>query len=580
MKFLKAPGFWVTVIGLSVAFFVGRTINPTLLVEKIQLDVKINEEGQAYYIKREVPQILQNVIPVSESKLWPLLGERSNTLPTEESEIVEETKTIDGERVTHYYMLNPRSHYNYWSLLPAVIAVALCFITREPVTALAGGIVTGALLMQRYDLTGDVLIPTIGTSTGATILVLYLWFLGGLMGIWSKNGAALAFAEMVTKRFVRGPKTAKLVAWGLGVLFFQGGTMSTVLVGTTVRPVADKEKVSHEELSFIVDATASPIAVLLPFNAWPFYVQSFIYVGGAAFLATEASRITFFYQSIPLSFYAIFAVLFTFLMSIDKMPFISRTFKDAIKRSRETGQLDRPGAEPLLAKELENAKVPEGYKPNVIEFFIPILLIIGIAIGTYIFMGSSKILWGFGAGMLYAFLSTLIRGMSLKNVINGFTDGLKGVVYGSVILLLAITIGGISKAAGGGLYLVDLLGGSLPYWILPVALQILTMFIAFSTGTSFGTFAVTFPLAMPLAWALAGSAGIENAYLYMLVCFAAVINGSVYGDQCSPISDTTVLSSMATGCDLMDHVRTQIVPCSLAALLAATGWTIIVLVAV
>lgn len=579
MKILKAPGFWVTVIGLSLAFIIGRSINPTYLVEKIQLDVKLNENGEAYYIKRDNPEMLRDVISVSESKLWPLVGERTEILPTEESEVVEQTSTVDGETVTNYYKLNPKNHFGIWSLLPAAIAVALCFISREPVTALAGGIVAGALLMQQYDLTAAVLVPAIGTKTGATILILYLWFLGGLLGIWSRNGAALAFAEMVTKRFVRGPKTAKLVAWGLGVLFFQGGTMSTVLVGTTVRPVADKEKVSHEELSFVVDATASPIAVLLPFNAWPIYVQGFIYVSGVSFLATEADRVGFFFSSIPLSFYAIFAVLFTFLISIDKLPIISRTFKDAIKRSRETGQLDRPDAEPLLSKELESSNVPEGYKPHVIEFFMPIILIIGIAVGTYIHSGSPKILWGFGAGMLYAFLSTLLRGMSLRDTMHGLTGGLKGVVYGSVILLLALTIGGISKSAGSGLYLVDLLGETVPYWILPIVLQLLTMFIAFSTGTSFGTFAVTFPLAMPLAWAVAGSAGVENLYLYMLVCFAAVINGSVYGDQCSPISDTTVLSSMATGCDLMDHVRTQIYPCTIAAILAAIGWTTIVLVA-
>lgn len=573
MKFLRAPGFWVTSIGLLLSLIVGLQTKPTWVVEKTELHVHEDDAGQHYYLHQEAPQPLDTVVDSSESMLWPHLGQNQSELPSYDPEIVSLREVVKGKEVRQYYRLIPSSHYGIWSLLPAVVAVALCFITREPVTALAGGVVAGALLMGRFDLTGDVLVTAIGTETGAKFIILYLWFLGGLLGIWSRNGAALAFAEMVTRRFVRGPRTAKLVAWGLGVLFFQGGTLSTVLVGTTVRPVADKEKVSHEELSYIVDSTASPIAVLLPFNAWPLYVQSFIFVSGAAFLATEADRIGFFYQSVFISFYAIFAVLFTFLISIDKLPFISSSFKEAVARSRQSGQLDRPDAEPLLAKELEQAKVPEGYHPHVIEFFIPILLIIGTTVGTYLFTGSPQVLWGFGIGMAYAFLSSLFRGMSLRDLMDGYTDGLKGVVYGSVILLLALTIGGISKAAGGGLYLVELLGESVPYFILPVALQILTMCIAFSTGTSFGTYAVTFPLAMPLAWAVAGTSGVENVYLYMLVCFAAVINGSVYGDQCSPISDTTVLSSMATGCDLMDHVRTQIVPCSVAALLAAIGWT-------
>lgn len=575
VKFLKAPGFWVTTIGLLIALVAGLNVTPHWLVEKIQLDVKTGADGGHYYIYREAERPLENIVTPENSRLWPLLGQTVKQLPIQKAELVVDTLEIDGRQVSNYYQLTPRFHYGIWSLLPAVMAVALCFITREPVTALAGGIIAGALLMSRYDLTGEVLVTAIGTTTGATFIILYLWFLGGLLGIWSRNGAAQAFAELVTRKFVHGPRSAKLVAWFLGVLFFQGGTMSTVLVGTTVRPVADKEKVSHEELSYIVDSTASPIAVLLPFNAWPIYVQSFIYVGGVAFLATEADRVAFFFSAIPLAFYALFAVLFTFLISIDKLPFIGKTFKAAIRRSRQTGQLDGPGSEPLLTRELEGCDVPDGYRPHVIEFFMPIILIIGITVGTYIVMDSPKVLWGFGIGMSYAFLSALFRGMSLRDTMDGFTDGLKGVVYGSVILLLALTIGGISKSAGGGLYLVDLLGGQMPYWLLPLALQLLTMFIAFSTGTSFGTYAVTFPLAMPLAFAVATTAGVENLYLFMLVCFAAVINGSVYGDQCSPISDTTVLSSMATGCDLMDHVRTQIVPCSVAAFIGAIGWTAI-----
>ena len=135
------------------------------------------------------------------------------------------------------------------------------------------------------------------------------------MGIWCRTGAAEAFAEFMTKKFVRGPISAKLVSWSLGVIFFQGGTISTVLVGTTVKPISDKQKISHEELSYIVDSTASPIASLLAFNAWPGYIQSFIFVSGVSWLATESDRIAFFFISIPLCFYAMFAVLGTFLLS-------------------------------------------------------------------------------------------------------------------------------------------------------------------------------------------------------------------------------------------------------------------------
>ena len=439
------------------------------------------------------------------------------------------------------------------------------------------GVVTGAFLLGKYDISDQVFLETFMTKNAAGILLLYLWLLGGLMGVWSRTGAAQAFAQLVTKHLVKGPRSAKLVAWALGIIFFQGGTMSTVLVGTTVKPIADKENISHEELAYIVDSTASPIACLIAFNAWPSYVQAFLVVSGVNFLATEQDRLAFFFDSIPLSFYAIFAILGTFLLSIDKAPFLGKRFREAIKRSRTTGKLDAPGAQPLSAKELQSSHVPKNYSPHVIDFFIPLFLLLGTTIYTFISTGSPNVRWAFGFALLSGCFLALVRGMRIQQLIEGIGEGLKGVVMGSVILILAITIGFISKETGGGLYLVELLGSSIPYWILPVMLMGLTMLIAFSTGTSWGTYAVAFPLAMPLAWAVAQSQGLAHAQFYLMVCFATVLNGSVVGDQCSPISDTTILSSMVTGCDLMDHVKTQIIPATAAMVLAGICWTLSVI---
>ncbi|MDE2889941.1 MAG: sodium:proton antiporter, partial [Gemmatimonadota bacterium] len=300
-----------------------------------------------------------------------------------------------------------------------------------------------------------------------------------------------------------------------------------------------------------------------------------IFVSGVGFLATETDRIAFFFQSVPFCFYAIFAVLGTFLLSIERPLFLGKRLKAAMERSRETGQLDADGANPLSAKELQGSNVPEGYNPHVMEFFLPLISLIGIAVGTFIVSGSPNVQWAFGTALVLAAGMALAKGMSLKDLVAGFHDGLKGVVLGSVILLLAITIGGINKETGGGIFLVEQLGEAIPYFLLPVLLQIMTMVIAFSTGTSWGTYAVAFPLAMPLAWAVAGAHGLSHPELFMTLCFAAVMDGSVYGDQCSPISDTTVLSSMCTGCDLMDHVKTQIPQASIAAFLAAVCWTVV-----
>lgn len=575
IKLGRVPAFWVFVICMSLAFYAGLSIKPTWTVEKITLDVKQDQNGLYYYYKGK-PKYIQQATPYFSAELHPEKIFKINQQGLKPNVMEEYTIAYsDKQHQTHpvYYQLNAKRHWGIWSLLPALVAVLLCWITREPLTSLFCGILAGAFLMGQYDITEKVLIPNLMTKDAAGVLILYLWLLGGLMGIWAKTGAAQAFAQMMTRHVVRGPRTAKLVAWLLGVIFFQGGTVSTVLVGTTVKPLTDKENISHEELSYIVDSTASPIASQLAFNAWPGYVQAFIFVSGVSWLATEADRITFFFQSVPFCFYAIFAVLGTFLLSIEKPIYLSKRLKTAIERSRTTGQLDAPNAEPLSAKELQSSNVPEGYTPHVIDFFLPLATLIGIAIGTFITSGSPNVRWAFGAGVLSAILLAILRGMSIKQLMDGFAQGLKGVVLGSVILMLAITIGQISKDIGGGIYLVEQLGQTIPYWCLPVILQLLTIVIAFSTGTSWGTYAVAFPLAMPLAWAVANNQGLANPEFFMTICFAAVMDGSVFGDQCSPISDTTVLSSMCTGCDLMDHVKTQIPQATLAALLAAIGWT-------
>ena len=555
---------------LAGSALVGVYVSPTWTVERVSLDVHTDALG-TYYVAEGKNEYF-TARPLAEAGLSDRISGTTEAPPVTE-EYVSVTETIDGQPQTAYYRLEAKRHWGWWSLLPALVAVLLCWLTKEPVTALLGGIVSGAFILGSYDITGEVLIPSVATTGSAAIVVLYLWLLGGLMGVWSRTGAAQAFAEFMTVKFVRGPRTAKLVAWSLGVVFFQGGTVSTVLVGTTVRPIADKERISHEELAYVVDSTASPIASQLAFNAWPGYVQAFIFVGGVGFLATEADRIRFFYESVPFCFYAIFAVLGTFLLSIEKPLFLGKGMAAAMERSRTTGRLDGDDAAPLAAPELQGSNVPEGYKAHVLEFFLPLIVLIGIAIGTFILYGAPEVHWAFGGALLLAAGMALAKGMSLKDLLSGFQDGIKGVVLGSVILLLAITIGGISKETGSGIFLVEQLGASIPYFLLPVLLQVMTMVIAFSTGTSWGTYAVAFPLAMPLAWAVAQAQGLSHPELYMTLCFAAVMDGSVYGDQCSPISDTTVLSSVCTGCDLMDHVRTQIPQATVAAVLAAICWT-------
>jgi len=556
----------VLILGLISAFFIHSSVDKIWLEQAYIYDVYQTENGQHAYKYKGNEIVLNTIVSYEDSPLNQINLNKVSVPPIKQQWV----EKNDGQIV----LLKPAFHFGLWSLLPAFVTIALCLITREPLTALLSGIVTGAIMLGEFDITDSVIIPNLAQEGTAALLLLYLWLLGGLLGIWSKTGAAQAFAHVMTEKFVTGQRSAKLVSWFLGILFFQGGTMSTVLVGTTVRPLADKAKVSHEEMSYIVDSTASPIASVIAFNAWPAYVQALIFVPGVSFLATESDRLAFFFSSIPFSFYGILAVIGTLLLSLNIMTFSGRRIRDAHFRAKTLGQLDAPNAKPLSAKELQAASVPEGYKPHFLEFVIPLTMLIMIAVITFVFMGTPKVNWAFGAALMLSACIALTKGMSLLDLVDGFGNGLKGVVLASVILMLAVIIGFISKETGGGLYLVSLLGEQLPYWLLPITLQIITMIIAFSTGTSWGTYAIAFPLAMPLAWALSQNQALANPEIFMMICFATVLNGSVYGDQCSPISDTTILSAMTTGCDLMDHVKSQIVPATFAAASAAILWTL------
>lgn len=559
----------IFIIGLCSALYVTKSVQPTWLEQSYIYDIYQTDNNEPAYIFKGQEVVINNVVPYQNS---PLTQDNLNKVKTK-PELAQQWVSDANEQIK---LLKPAFHYGLWSLLPAFITISLCLLTKEPLTALFGGIVVGAFMLGQYDLTEKVLIPNLAKEGTAALLLLYLWLLGGLLGIWSKTGAAQAFANYMTVHFVKGQKSAKLVSWLLGILFFQGGTMSTVLVGTTVRPLADKAKVSHEEMSYIVDSTASPIASVLAFNAWPAYIQALIFVPGVGFLATEADRLKFFFSSIPFSFYGILAVTGTLLLSLNITKFSGKRIRQAHHRAATTGELDAPSAAPLSAKELHTCEVPQGYNSHVLEFLIPLISLIAIAVFTFIFLGSPKVNWAFGAALLISAFIALAKGMRLNDLVEGFGNGLKGVVVASVILMLAVIIGSISKQIGGGLYLVSQLGEQLPYWALPIILQLITMVIAFSTGTSWGTYAIAFPLAMPLAWAITQTQGLANPELFMMVCFATVLNGSVYGDQCSPISDTTILSAMTTGCDLMDHVKSQLVPATFAASAAATLWTLTV----
>jgi len=476
-------------------------------------------------------------------------------------------------------------HFGFASLLPALTTLILVFFTRDVVSSLFLGIVVAGFVVSNPNIIQGFLIPSIGSSSFAVILLVYLWSLGGLIGIWTRTGGARTFATWAASKLVRGPRSAKVFAWLMGVTFHQGGTISTILAGTTVKAVTDTQRVSHEELTYVVDSTASPVATVIPLNAWPLYVAGLL-VGSIPIFTTEQEVVSFFFRSIPFNFYGILAVFMTLLFALEWLPWEGRRMRAARERARSTGELDRPGSEPLAAAELSRMQIPEGYRSGLSDFMVPLFVLVGVAMTGVIrpliagiqagnlelFLSgiSVPIAEAFGLAVLAAMGLALVKGMHLKEVIDGFVDGCKGVTIGAIILALAVTLGTVSRQLGTANFIVETTADLVNPVFLPALFMGICMVVAFSIGSSWGTYAVVFPLAMPLAWA------INPDPMYLSLAFGAVLGGAVFGDQCSPISDTTILSSLACGCDVMDHVLTQL-PLALAS--AAIGATLSTLLA-
>lgn len=445
--------------------------------------------------------------------------------------------------------------FGIWSLLPATVTILFCFFTRNVVLSLFLGVFVGGLVAGELNLIKTFLVPALGTENYAQMLLVYLWALGSLLGLWNANGGARHFAETLAQRFVSSRKSAKVFTWVMGVVFHQGGTISTVLTGTTVKPMSDRHGVAHEELAYIVDSTASPVATILPFNVWPVYVAGLIAIEPLTDLISgQEAALSLYFMAIPFNFYAWIAVCMTFLFSINRLPLFSTPMAKVLTRVKATGELDAPGAKPMAAAELTGTRVADGYEPSMLDFLAPIFVLLGFCAVPLALGNSPMVFEGFGMAVVVAFGLSVLRGMSVNTAFEAVITGIKGVTIGAVVLGLAVTLAKVSDHLGTAPFVIESTASFLINWpyIFPSLLLVICMLVAFSIGSSWGTYAVVFPIALPLAFVL------SQEPTFILLCFGAIMGGSVFGDQCSPISDTTILSSLACGADVMDHVRTQL----------------------
>lgn len=443
--------------------------------------------------------------------------------------------------------------YGILSLLPALVALILAFVTREAVFSLLIGVLVGVVVTGQ-----NVLLGFTGLTQDALGNADFIWvlmievFVGIMIAYFQKSGAIQAFSDVVGKKTVK-QRGAQLLAWLLGIFIFFSDYFSPLYVGTVMQPITDKANVSREKLAYICDSTSAPVCTIIPFASWGVYMAGLL-VGIGTF-ATNDQAMTAVVKMVPFNFYGILSVIMVGLIASGILPDYGPMAK-AEKRARETGKVIRDGASPLVGEELSEIKPNEGIKPNLfINFLMPALIIITVTLGTYIATGSALTLEGFVAAVAFQFISMLVQKMgTVTELIEAATNGIKSVLPAMLILGLAYSLNTISDQLGTAQYVISVTQS----WMTPALLLgfafAITAFIAFFTGTSWGTYAIMTPMIVPLAFELTG--GVAGTLVYASI--AAVMGGGCFGDHCSPLSDTTILSSLGAGADHIDHVKTQL----------------------
>ena len=471
--------------------------------------------------------------------------------------------------------------YGWISILPAMCAILIALLFRNVIPALMVGLwfgataiigFTGAGLLQGLLDSFQVFVKSAVADEDHVSIILFTMMIGGMVGIITRNGGMASIVRMIVSR----AKTAiggQVAVWIMGLMIFFDDYSNTLVVGNTARSLTDHLKISREKLAYIVDSTAAPVACIALITTWIGYEIGL--VDDALSLVDELSDMpaySVFLHSIPYSFYPILAIVFVLLIAssgLDLGPMY-----DAEVRARN-GQVKPPSVDVLPALEGEDLE-PKGNIPlRAANAYLPIAgLIIALGVSLYATGEGNSVTEILGTAdpyksMMYAsFVSVLIAAsitigqgiLSVHETVDAWYGGLRATLFGMIILVLAWALADVTSTLSTASFLVSVLADTLPVALVPATVFVLASITAFTTGTSWGTMGILMPLVVPLAWAVMTVNGIADAsgmhVLYSSV--ASVLAGAVWGDHCSPISDTTVLSSVASGCNHVEHVRTQL----------------------
>jgi len=442
------------------------------------------------------------------------------------------------------------------SVLPPVLAIVLAIWTRQVYLSLAGGLWLAWTILEGWNPVAGLgasiegAIAVFGDAGDARV-ILFTLVIGALIATVEASGGVRGFVGLLERNeWVDSAKRSELLAWTTGVVIFIESNITVLVAGSVARPLFDRYKISREKLAYIIDSTSAPICILIPMNAWGAYN-----LGILESLGVE-DALGVFLQSIVYNFYAIAAVLLTLLVvltGIDIGP-----MKKAQARTRG-GDLLWPNATPMIDEDVLSPPALEGTEPRALNMvlpiasmvvFMPIALLITGGGDLMAGSGSTSVLWSVLVGLSVAWI--LLKAQGIFTIDQLVRVGLKGagaLVPLALILLLALALGDVVDALGTGVYVAQVTAGTMPNYVyLPLVFAV-SGGIAFSTGTSWGTFAIMLPIAVPAAMTLG---------LPLAPFVAASLAGGVFGDHCSPISDTTIISSMAAATDHIDHVRTQL----------------------
>lgn len=433
------------------------------------------------------------------------------------------------------------------SLVPIIIAITLALWTKNTVFSLSIACIIGCFMAGRgvWGFT-DILQSALGTPDFIWVTLNILFF-GVLCTYYEKSGAIDGFTRIVNqKNLKRGG--VQVLAWALGLLCF-ADSMSPLFVGSVMRKLSDKAKISREKLAYIADSTAAPVSIVYPFTGWSSYLTGLAV--GVGCLTTREQAYVFMLKAIPFNFYAILSLLMVLLIGLG----IIRDYGPMRKAEQRAFLEGKPYRDGAMLMSTSGDKKSDSLQEHIfLNFILPTLLLIIISIGVFLIIGEVKVLEAVTIVVIFMSISFIVQGMKLQELGEIFNEGIKGAMPAVLVLAAAYPLNKISNEMGTADFIMSLVSGNLPPALLPVCIFVICSILSFATGTSWGTFAIAMPLALPMAFAITGG---EDTLLTTL-SFAAVAGGGLFGDHCSPVSDTTIMSSMGAASDHIDHVKTQL----------------------